>query len=245
MPIPVTCQCGASFSAKDELAGRTVRCPKCQNPLSIPAPQPAGGIGDLLDVEGVGSTTGRSCPECSASVPPHAIICVQCGYNFNLGRRMVTRKGPMSGLDDDEEDYGHFESHGNAMLDKAERDIARDKAEQARLSKGVPWWAYLLGLLFVCAFLFGMTRLPQDKVFLFSGVVVALLGGILGFYAGIRILILAFQESVLWGLLCLFVPFAVFVFIFKNWDRTAGLFGMQIVGGIIQFVGGMIIGFAG
>ena len=36
MPIKVTCACGASFSAKDELAGRTVACPKCRQPLQVP-----------------------------------------------------------------------------------------------------------------------------------------------------------------------------------------------------------------
>src|SRR6185436_18452823 len=40
MPIKVTCACGAAFAAKDELAGRAVKCPKCQQPLKIPA---AGG----------------------------------------------------------------------------------------------------------------------------------------------------------------------------------------------------------
>src|SRR5688572_3853669 len=40
MPIKVTCACGQSFAAKDELAGRTVKCPKCSRPLAIPA---AGG----------------------------------------------------------------------------------------------------------------------------------------------------------------------------------------------------------
>lgn len=38
MAIAVSCkQCGKSFKAKDELAGRAVRCPGCQNPLKIPA----------------------------------------------------------------------------------------------------------------------------------------------------------------------------------------------------------------
>jgi hypothetical protein len=40
MPIPVACQCGAKFAAKDELAGKAVKCPKCGQPLKIPA---AGG----------------------------------------------------------------------------------------------------------------------------------------------------------------------------------------------------------
>lgn len=38
MPIAVSCKaCGASFRAKDDLAGKTVRCPKCKEPLRIPS----------------------------------------------------------------------------------------------------------------------------------------------------------------------------------------------------------------
>src|SRR5882724_6751267 len=36
MPIKVQCTCGKAFAAKDELAGKTVKCPSCQKPLKIP-----------------------------------------------------------------------------------------------------------------------------------------------------------------------------------------------------------------
>src|SRR5262245_42215320 len=51
MPIKVQCECGKAFAAKDELAGKTVKCPGCQKPLKIPggaatpaaaAPKPGG-----------------------------------------------------------------------------------------------------------------------------------------------------------------------------------------------------------
>ena len=38
MPIKVKCgSCSAAFSAKDGLAGKTVKCPKCSSPLRVPA----------------------------------------------------------------------------------------------------------------------------------------------------------------------------------------------------------------
>jgi RsiW-degrading membrane proteinase PrsW (M82 family) len=37
MPIEVSCECGGQFRAKDELAGRQVKCPKCGRPLTIPS----------------------------------------------------------------------------------------------------------------------------------------------------------------------------------------------------------------
>jgi hypothetical protein len=36
MPIPVSCACGKEFNVRDELAGRKVRCPVCQEVLAVP-----------------------------------------------------------------------------------------------------------------------------------------------------------------------------------------------------------------
>jgi hypothetical protein len=54
MPIPVGCQCGKRFQAKDELAGKKVKCPGCGNVLTIPQPQPAGIAGGIDDLFGPG-----------------------------------------------------------------------------------------------------------------------------------------------------------------------------------------------
>jgi RsiW-degrading membrane proteinase PrsW (M82 family) len=37
MPIEVSCECGGRFRARDELAGRAVKCPRCGRPLTIPS----------------------------------------------------------------------------------------------------------------------------------------------------------------------------------------------------------------
>jgi hypothetical protein len=42
MAIVITCQCGASFRAKDELAGKQVKCPKCQAAIAVPGGQATG-----------------------------------------------------------------------------------------------------------------------------------------------------------------------------------------------------------
>ena len=39
MSIKIICACGKNFSVKDELAGRTLKCPECQKPLRIPKPK--------------------------------------------------------------------------------------------------------------------------------------------------------------------------------------------------------------
>ena len=98
MPIKVSCSCGAAFAAKDELAGKTVKCPKCQQPLAIPgggaaAPQlapPDPGVPSIFDEAGIKAKqhTGQVCPSCFHPMNQGTIICVHCGYNLKLGRKM-------------------------------------------------------------------------------------------------------------------------------------------------------------
>lgn len=112
MPINVVCPCGQKLSAKDSLAGKTVKCPKCGKPLRIGSGDssatsvgakrgPAQGhnrpthdpIGDLLDEVGITvSRTGRRCPDCGSDMTKEAVICIECGYHTETGRRLKTRR---------------------------------------------------------------------------------------------------------------------------------------------------------
>ena len=51
MSISVTCQCGVRFRAKDELAGRQAKCPKCGQPLTIPVPEGSEAAGGALSLD--------------------------------------------------------------------------------------------------------------------------------------------------------------------------------------------------
>lgn len=60
MAIPITCPgCGKNFKAENHLAGRTVSCPNCQHPFSIP----------LLDESEPGETYGVKEPEAPPPLP--------------------------------------------------------------------------------------------------------------------------------------------------------------------------------
>jgi hypothetical protein len=123
MPIKVTCSCGQKLAVKDALAGKKVKCPKCKQPLAIPGPgstkspsptgaqpasaskrrvsgadEPSGSISDLLDEVGLRApTTGRRCPHCFADMGLEAIICIQCGYNTETGKRLRTKRDIIDG----------------------------------------------------------------------------------------------------------------------------------------------------
>lgn len=64
MPTVVTCRCGQSFRAIDELAGKQVNCPSCAQPLAIPPLPPATSstAGNPLDLGNVSGFEQSAAP---------------------------------------------------------------------------------------------------------------------------------------------------------------------------------------
>ena len=132
MAIKVRCaHCNARFTAKDQLAGRNVKCPKCTQMISVPAKKPAASkavapaaaahnpLLDLLDEAGVEAMPrGPVCENCAAAVPPHAIICVECGYNMATGELMET-----SVFDEDDGVEAGGMTDAQKIMAKAEKEI--------------------------------------------------------------------------------------------------------------------------
>lgn len=115
--IPIVCQCGAKFGAKPELRGKTIKCPKCSAPLTVGAGAPAaanapgrapaasaasvssafgggaalgGGMDDLFDEIGLQTkaTGDNACPACGAAMAAEAVLCIECGYNRQTGKKI-------------------------------------------------------------------------------------------------------------------------------------------------------------
>jgi len=85
MPIQLTCSCGAELMASDELAGKTAQCPRCSGMLSVPEHVSDNPMLELLDEEGIYGS-----PQCPNCIPPHAVVCIKCGYDKRLGRKRTT-----------------------------------------------------------------------------------------------------------------------------------------------------------
>ena len=252
MPIKVQCACGAAFAAKDELAGRTVKCPKCQQPLAIPAvgaapvatvaaaaprqvaaplpsqvpaPHPAG---DLFAEAGLHAQQAGMvpCPGCANPMPLNALVCIKCGYNKKLGRRMEVMKHSGGA-----EIPGGHSATVEEMLDKAAVRIEEDKDEERKKTReGMPWWAYLIGLTVVLGFMIAMMLIPQDTAMRVAGWTTFVLSSLVCMYSGIRMLITAFQESALQGILYIVVPFYPLFYVITRWDRVGSLFLMNLAG---------------
>ncbi|MFK7767813.1 MAG: hypothetical protein AB8B55_11370 [Mariniblastus sp.] len=132
MAIKVRCtNCKAGFQAKDELAGRRVKCPKCKTPLTIAPAQKApvaaasaaaaeyDPLLDLLNEQDIRSVArGPVCVACNCELQPGAIVCIECGYNNETGEQLET--------DSYEDDAGVADvgmSDADRIMAKAEKDI--------------------------------------------------------------------------------------------------------------------------
>ena len=62
-------------------------------------------------------------------------------------------------------------------------------------------------------------------------------GGLIGLIAAIWFLVKAFQESVWWGLGCLFIAPVGLVFLIMHWDVAKKPFLVSVVAGVLGFVG--------
>jgi hypothetical protein len=266
MPIRVQCTCGAAFAAKDELAGRAVKCPKCQQPLKIPAagapaaaaaprqmsaPLPSQSASALHDsgqrprgpsdsaFDEIGLQTQQAgtapCPGCAAPMPVNAVVCIKCGYNKKIGRRMETVRNveaaPLPG--------GHSVSV-DELLSKAAQSIEDDKAEERKkTAEGMPWWVYLIGIFGVVGFMVTMMVLPQQLALMTGGFIIWALCIVVNIYATIRIYMIAFSESVSEGVMCLICGLYQLYFIFTHWDQCGGYVLMQlatnVVSSLVQF----------
>ena len=101
--MPIVVQCGAcrkQYQVPDQFAGKAVKCPGCQKPLVVPAAQaasqaaPANSLADLFDDDmpvhhaAYGEAESR-CPNCNIPVKPDVILCIECGYDFRKGRKII------------------------------------------------------------------------------------------------------------------------------------------------------------
>jgi len=122
----------STFNAKDTLAGRRVKCPKCGEKMVVPeksAPKPkkkrvnpgAGAfdvMDELLKEANVKSVArGNVCDDCGAEIQMGAVICVECGFNLETGSRLRTD------MYDEESFNDSDESAAQRMLRQAEKEI--------------------------------------------------------------------------------------------------------------------------
>jgi hypothetical protein len=74
------------------------------------------------------------------------------------------------------------------------------------------------------------------------GLVLFVVGMIISLVGSIWFLVVAFKESLLWGLGCLIVPFVGLFFLISHWNEAAKPFGISFGGGLLMVIGIALMG---
>jgi hypothetical protein len=68
------------------------------------------------------------------------------------------------------------------------------------------------------------------------------IGGIITLIGGVMLLVVAFKQSAMWGLGCIFVPFVSLVFLIKFWADAKKPFFICLAALPFSVIGGVIAG---
>jgi len=253
MPIKVKCKCGQAFSAKEEMAGKVVKCPNCAQALRIPQPAASqgddpsavGGISDLLDEVGLKAQhedyVGRRCPSCDAPLAHNAVLCIECGYQLETGTFVEGIRNLGSAKAEDAAAEG-LEGVAEVLLERARKTLKEDaREEKKQRTQGMPLWMIATLLIVSITFMCVMMFLPRGQAILITGWLWVVLLGIVQAVCGIRLIIIAFQESLSCGFMYLLVPFYSLYYIFTRYKLCGRLFWISFACGMLQQIGWALI----
>lgn len=138
MPILVKCDCGAKYRVKDELAGRAIRCKKCEARISIESPNDNDDIMDAIEVSPPAAVTRDRRPERDAESQP----AYESSEDDN-GRDDVD--------DDDDELMRQELQRAQSGSSSAASNPGMMKVSYWRHFLAYPKWAVIWHLLLVCS----------------------------------------------------------------------------------------------
>lgn len=73
------------------------------------------------------------------------------------------------------------------------------------------------------------------------GMILFAIGGIIALIGGVWFLIVAFQESVLWGIGCVIIPFVSLIFLVIHWEDAKKPFLVQLAWYLPLLLGSFLI----
>lgn len=257
--IAAKCQCGKSLRTKSALAGKRVKCPACRQPLLIPdrAPTDAAATG-----EGVGTDDSSPAPVGSGgSLPDPDTIAdwleegteqpVSLDLDDDLRGAPQGQDDPLGGVSSLPAartdgaataplGVGATQGGSGRKLPAYASAVAtQPKRRRAKVSSGrsptryVLWGAIGFGGLIV---LIGMI-FPIVGVMLWLTVV--LLAALAGAVGSIWLLIHAFEEDLVCGLLMLFVPMYGLYYLVTRWENSPPFW---LVGGsVLAYLGSILM----
>ena len=67
------------------------------------------------------------------------------------------------------------------------------------------------------------------------------IGTLIAIVGGLWIVVIAFQESVLWGLCSLFIPCVALYYVITHWEKTKKPFLIEVAGGLLCALGSALL----
>jgi hypothetical protein len=101
----------------------------------------------------------------------------------------------------------------------------------------MPVWAILCALVVIGTLAISMSLMPRRDAFQLSGMMCLIVCGIVAAASGLHLLILAFKEDVLTGVLYFFVPFYSLYYVITRWDRCRRSFLIAVAAGLFAQLG--------
>ncbi len=177
MPLRVNCQCGVALNVPDTMAGKGVKCPKCQSVIAVApssnaaaaatatakptASKPAVAAKPAATKPAAAKPTATASQDAMSKLLDSAglkkregIFCPSCDRSIPPGAAICVGCGynleAGSKIEGFEVEVKEF---GNKRLVEAAESMAREADTEKRLLKvGMPWWmmlAIILGVLFM------------------------------------------------------------------------------------------------
>jgi hypothetical protein len=73
------------------------------------------------------------------------------------------------------------------------------------------------------------------------GMIILAIGGIVSLVGGIWFLVVAFRQTIWWGLGCIFIPFVWLIFLIMHWGEAKNPFFVSLLGGVIIAVAAILM----
>ena len=172
MPLRVNCQCGVALNVPDTMAGKQVKCPKCQKVIPVAASSASAPNSPAAKPAAAKPATPKSTTPPKASTSPggqdvmsvlldsaglkkrEGTFCPACDRPLPTGSAICVGCGynlqagsKIEGFEVETKEFG------NKRLAEAADMMAREVETEKRLLKaGMPWWmmlAIILGVLFM------------------------------------------------------------------------------------------------
>ncbi len=228
--------CRKNLGVKDELAGRLVACPQCKAKIRVPQPEPE--VEELEEVEDEVPESITTAPRPGRRPPPAKTRPRDDDEDEEESREAVRRS--RRPRDDEEDEEGEEEEEEPRPRPARKRNKKR-RARRSGSGGGMG------GLLIAVGVGAGVCILMIVVSFFvpFLALIPMVLGWLMAFAGGVWVLVVAFQDDVMQGLLCMFVPFYGLIYIITHFEETKKPLLLEVVGTVLAIVGGCVGGFGG